>query len=168
MKVLITVSSKTGNTRKIAEAIHAVLPEAELYNVENAPDPAGFDLIFMGFWVDKGTADEKTQTYIRKIDKKTVAIFGTLGAYPDSQHAEDSLKNVAELLPTCQIIDRFICQGSIDPKLIEWMSELPAGHPHAPDDARRKRWEDAAQHPDDNDCQTAANWAVAVRQKASS
>ena len=47
MKILIAVSSKTGNTRKIAEAIHAALPEAELHNVESAPDPNLFDLIFM-------------------------------------------------------------------------------------------------------------------------
>jgi flavodoxin len=168
MKILISVSSKTGNTRKVAEAIHATLPEAELHNIENAPDPNQFDLIFMGFWVDKGTADEKTQEYVQKINNKTVAIFGTLGAYPDSQHAEDSLKNVAKLLPNCHIIDHYLCQGSIDPKLIEWMSSLPAEHPHAPDTERRKRWENAAQHPDDNDCRTAANWAVTVLQKATS
>lgn len=165
MKILIAVSSKTGNTRKLAEAIHAALPEAELHNVESAPDPNQFDLIFIGFWVDKGTADGKAQEYIRQIEKKNVAIFGTLGAYPDSQHAHDSLKNIAELLPDCQIIDRYICQGSIDPKLIEWMSTLPAEHPHAPDAERRKRWEDASTHPDVNDCQAAATWAVSTLKK---
>jgi flavodoxin len=165
MKVLITVSSKTGNTRKIAEAIHAAIPEAELYDVENAPDPATYDFIFMGFWVDKGTADEKAQAYMHRIINKKVAVFGTLGAYPDSQHAHDSLEKVAVLLPSCEIIDHFLCQGAIDPKLIEWMCGLPAEHPHAPDDDRRKRWQDASTHPDLNDCQEAASWAIATLNK---
>ena len=162
MKILISVSSKTGNTRKIAEAIHAALPEAELHNVENAPNPAAFDLIFVGFWVDKGTADKKAQEYIQQIKTKTVALFGTLGAYPDSQHAVNSLENAAQLLPDCKVVARYICQGAIDPKMIEWMNGLPAEHAHAPDDARRKRWKDALTHPDVADCQAAADWAVSV------
>lgn len=162
MKILIAVSSKTGNTRKIAEAIASAVPEAELHNVEDAPDPSPYDLIFMGFWVDKGTADKKAAGFIEKISKKTVAIFATLGAYPDSQHATDSLEKVAKLLPDCQVVDRYICQGAIDPKLIEWMSKLPADHPHAPDDLRRQRWQDALTHPDENDCQAASEWAKAV------
>ncbi len=165
MKVLIAVSSKTGNTRKIAEALHASVPEAELYNVEDAPSPKSFDLIFIGFWVDRGTADQKARNYIEQITKKRVAIFGTLGAYPDSNHAAKSLDNVEKLLPDCTVVDRYICQGAIAPELIERMSKLPAEHPHSPDDARRKRWQDAKSHPDENDCKTAAAWAKAVVQK---
>lgn len=166
MKILIAVSSKTGNTRKIAEAIHSAVPESELYNVEDAPALDNFDLVFMGFWVDKGTADKKARNFIEQTTNKTVAIFGTLGAYPDSKHAADSLDNVEKLLPDCQVVDRYICQGAIDPKLIEWMSKLPAEHPHSPDDARRQRWKDAKNHPDENDCKAAAEWAKAVVQKA--
>lgn len=166
MKVLISVSSKTGNTRKIAEAIHTAIPESVLFDAETAPDPSSFDLIFIGFWVDKGTADKQAQQYIKKIANKPVAIFGTLGAYPDSQHGIDSLNNVAQLLPNCQVIDRYLCQGAIDPKLIEWMCGLPEEHPHAPDENRRKRWQDASTHPDGNDCQEAASWAIAALKKA--
>ncbi len=165
MKILIAFSSKTGNTQKVAEAIQNALPGSELYHVETAPNPDKFDLIFMGFWVDKGTADEKAQEYIQKIKHKSVALFGTLGAYPDSQHAHDSLKKVAELLPDSQVIDRYLCQGAIDPKLIDWMSGLPAEHPHAPDEERRKRWNDAANHPDETDCQKAKDWANSVVKK---
>ncbi|MCL0075963.1 flavodoxin family protein [Dehalococcoidia bacterium] len=165
MKTLIAVSSKTDNTRKIAEAIHAALPEAELHNVENAPSPAAFDLIFVGFWVDKGTADKKAKEYIQQIKNKAVAIFGTLGAYPDSQHAVNSLENAAQLLPDCQVVGRYICQGAISPELIERLKRLPAEHSHAPNDTNRKRWKDASMHPDIADCQAAANWAVSVVKK---
>jgi len=162
MKILIAYSSKTGNTRKVAEAIHAELPKAELIDVKNSPDPSSYDLIFLGCWIDKGTADAEAQKFIKKLDGKRIAIFSTLGAYPDSDHAIKSLENIATLLSSCTVVDRWICQGAIDPKLIAWMSELPGEHPHSPDDARRKRWKDAQSHPDKQDFENVRAWAAKV------
>lgn len=162
MKILIAYSSKTGNTRKVAEAIHAELPDAVLTDVKDSPNPSAYDLIFVGSWIDKGTADEGARTFMEKLDGKRVAIFSTLGAYPDSEHAEKSLNKIAELLPSCTVLDRWICQGAIDPKLIAWMSDLPAEHPHAPDEARIKRWKDAESHPDEQDFRSVRAWAAKV------
>ncbi len=162
MKILVTYSSKTGNTGKVAEAIHQVLPGAVLFPVEQAPNANDYDLIFVGFWVDKGTADAKAAEYLRRISGKPVALFATLGAYPDSDHARESLDKAAEMVPDCFVVDRFICQGAIDPKLIAWMSQLPPEHPHAPDEARGKRWKDAERHPDDTDLHNARSWAARV------
>ena len=59
MKIAIVYSSRTGNTKMIAEAVREVMPEgAVLCSVEDAPDPAEFDLLARGFWVDKGQADK--------------------------------------------------------------------------------------------------------------
>ncbi len=160
MKTLIAVSSRTGNTLKIAQAIHAVLPDATLARVENIPDPVAFDLIYLGFWVDKGSADEQARAFMRKIRNQKIALFATLGAYPDSPHARESLDKAVALLPESHVADRFICQGAIDPQLIEWMKQLPGDHPHAPNAARVKRWKDAAAHPDETDCRAAATWAL--------
>ncbi len=160
MKILVVYSSKTGNTRKIARAIADALPAADLAAVEDRPDASAYDIVFMGFWVDKGSADGAAQAYMTTIGAQHVALFATLGAYPDSQHAVDSLDNAAKLLPDAVLIDRFICQGAIDPKLIDWMKQLPPEHPHAPDEARVQRWRDAAGHPDATDCRSAADWAA--------
>jgi len=165
MKILVTYSSKTGNTQKIAEVIQPLLPGADLYPVEEAPEAADYDLIFAGFWVDKGTADEQAARYLSRIEAKPVALFATLGAYPDSDHARESLDNAAALIPSGRVVDRFICQGAIDPKLIAWMKQLPPEHPHAPDEARVKRWKDAESHPDPEDLRQAAAWAEKVLEK---
>ena len=45
MKALVVYSSRTGNTRKIAEAIAAVLPGCEIHPVESAPAPEGYDCL---------------------------------------------------------------------------------------------------------------------------
>ena len=159
MKTLIVYSSKTGNTRKVAQAIHLALPDAELSRVEMAPHPDDYDLILLGFWVENGAADEKTQDYMKRLENKKVGLFGTLGAYPDSKHANECLAATAALIPDCEVIGRFVYQGAIDPELIEWMQTLPKDHGYGPTESRRKLWIDAASHPDDNDLKKAADWA---------
>lgn len=52
MKSLIVYSSRTGNTRKVAEAIFDLWPDSkEIHPVETARPPDEFDFIAMGSWV---------------------------------------------------------------------------------------------------------------------
>lgn len=157
MKTLIVYSSKTGNTKKVAEAILSVMPAGtEIFPLESAPDPDGYDRIAVGFWVDRGTANAEMQPYLRKIREKKVGIFFTLGAFPDSEHAKQSCDAAIALLGDgCEVSARFWCQGAIDPKLTEWMSKLPPEHPHAPNPERLRRWEEASKHPDVADLDAA-------------
>ena len=165
MRVLIVYSSRTTNTRRLAEAVHVALPDAELSPVTFAPNPDAYDVIFLGTWIEHGTADEAAQEYIRKIQGKQVAVFTTLGDYPDSSHAEESLNNVSGLLADNTLIDKFICQGAIDPALIEWMKDLPKDHGYGPTEHRKKLWHDGEGHPDDTDLKAVSDWAVAVLEK---
>ncbi len=164
MKTAVIYSSKTGNTKKIAQAIaDSVGEKSDLLSVDDPIEMKKYDLIFMGYWIDKGTADGKALEFIKTITGKKVATFATLGAYPDSQHGEDSLSNGKTLFADdCEVIDGFICQGAIDPKLTSWMKSLPLDHPHGPDEARLKRWEDASSHPDETDLNNAKEFAQNV------
>ena len=91
-----------------------------------------YDCVFLGFWVDRGTADKDSQDMLKQLTNKHVAIFATLGADPKSEHAAKSLDNGAAFLPeSVHVAGTFICQGAVDPKLIEMMyKQFPAGHPH--------------------------------------
>jgi flavodoxin len=159
MKSMVVYSSKTGNTRKIGEAVLKALPEgSEIYDVENAPLPQCYDFIAMGFWVDKGMPDEKAKAYMAKIKDKKVGIFMTLGAYPDSEHAIQSANKAKEMLKSNEILGTFICQGRVDPQLVRWMQNLTKdnpSHPHAMDEKRRQRLAEAEKHPSSEDCENA-------------
>lgn len=49
MKFLIVYSSKTGNTKKVAEALARVAPiGSEIHSIEEAGDADGFDVILQG------------------------------------------------------------------------------------------------------------------------
>ncbi len=159
MKILITYSSRTGNTKKVAEAIYDIMPsDAVIAPVELAPDPAEFDFVAVGYWVDKGMPDDLAKEFMARISNKKVGLFGTLGAWPDSDHAKECMAAAVKLVEdnnntvTCQ----FICMGKVDPRLIEAMQKMPeAAARHAMTPERKARLEEAAKHPDDNDLERA-------------
>lgn len=153
MKILLTYSSKTGNTKKVADAIYEVMPENTIYtSINDDIDLNEFDIVIVGFWVDKGLPNAEAKEFIEKLGGKKVGVFGTLGAYPDSDHAKDTLKRTRELLePQNKVIGEFLCQGAVDPKLIEMFKKFPKGHPHYLDEARKKRHREASKHPNEED-----------------
>ena len=153
MKRAVIYSSKTGNTKKVAEAICEAMPVGTvLLEVASVPADAQFDFVAMGFWIDKGTANKEAQEFMKTLSHTKIFTFFTLGAYADSEHADDSLATANKLYGEgCNVVGSFRCQGAIDPKLMDWMSTLPDDHPHAPDEARRARWAEAEMHPNTAD-----------------
>lgn len=159
MKVLVAYSSRTGNTRMVAEAIHGIMPpDAVIAPVEQAPDPADFDFVAMGYWVDKGVPDDLAKGFMARISNKKVGLFGTLGAWPDSDHAKDCMAEAVKLVEENgnSVACQFICMGKVDPRLIEAMQKMPeAANRHAMTPERKARLEEGAKHPDDNDLERA-------------
>ena len=78
MKILITYSSKTGNTKKVAEAIKSQIPQADIFSVseiQNMEKIEKYDLIFIGGWIDKGTFDAGALKTAELIRNKKLHIF---------------------------------------------------------------------------------------------
>jgi flavodoxin len=170
MKTLIVYTSLTGNTKKVAEAIAQAIGNSDLYPIAECPDPTDYPLVLVGFWVDRGQADAKTQAFLSELKNKSLAIFFTLGAYPDSPHADEVVKVTEELLlkGDNELLGSFRCQGKVDPALLERMKKmLPPDHPHAMmTDERKARLEEAAKHPNDEDLMKAKAFADDVWHKA--
>ncbi|MDR2503689.1 MAG: flavodoxin family protein [Deltaproteobacteria bacterium] len=155
MKNLVVYSSRTGNTRKIAEAVHSVMPAGtELAAVETAPDPAGYAFIALGFWVDKGEPDAAMSAYMARVKGASVGLFGTLGAWPDSEHARETMRRAVGMMEGNKVLGTFICQGRVDPKLLAAMAKMRE-NPHAMTEERKARLLEAEKHPDEADCAAA-------------
>jgi flavodoxin len=158
MKSLVVYSSLTGNTKMVAQAIAQEL-DADIKTAAQAPAAESYDLVAVGFWVDKGNADEQSIKYLQSLRNAKVALFATLGADPKSEHAGKCLDKAAGLLDASnQIVGKFICQGKIDPQLIERMNKMFAGqtgNPHAPGKERDERHKKASTHPDAEDLSNA-------------
>ena len=159
MRILIAYSTLTGNTKKVCEAAAKAFTEIEIKDISEVTT-LDYDLIVVGTWIDKGTADTKALKFIEAIKKKKTAFIFTLGAYPDSQHAIDCIERIKKLFECNEneVVGHYHCQGAIDPKLIEMMkTKFGPDHPHGPNPERIKRWKDASKHPDENDLENAYN-----------
>lgn len=159
MKTLVTYSSRTGNTQMVANAIHSVFPpDALLHPVESAPEAELFDYIAIGFWVDKGLPDELAKCYMSTVRNKRVGLFGTLGAWPDSDHARQCMEHAVKMMEDNgnTVTTTFLCMGKVDSKLLEMMQNMPgAADRHAMTPERKARLEEGMKHPDAADLERA-------------
>lgn len=155
-KFLIVYSSRTGNTKKVAEALYEFAPEGSvLAKAEEMPSAAGFDVVFAGYWVDRGGPDSQTVDFLKTIHHQKVVLFETLGADPASEHAVNGLANGAVYLSEGnRVIGTFSVQGAIDPNLVERMKNMGANNPH---NAERMAGsiQEAALHPNKQDLNKA-------------
>ena len=64
MSYAIVFSSKTGNTQLLADTLHNFLPQEDCYYF-GIPNPAAMeaDTLYVGFWTDKGKADESSSGF---------------------------------------------------------------------------------------------------------
>ena len=171
MKSIILYSSLTGNTKSVAEAMASVMPEGTpCVPVKEAPENlADYDTVFVGFWVDRGTANKEAAKLIETLTNPNVVFFATLGMYADSDHARESIEKGSELLQNKEsLVDGFVCQGKIDPKVIEMMYKMfPKGHSHGQSADRDARHKQAAVHPNEEDFKAAQDFAKDILIKLS-
>ncbi len=146
MKSLIVYSSQTGNTLKLAMTVYTALPgEKQMVAVDDAPVPAGYDCIAVGFWLQAGKPDAKAAAYLQKIGKAPLFLFATHGAAADSAHAQNAMAYAQSLAPDARVLGTFNCQGAVNPRVLlkirnknpkpPWIgdADAAAGHPDEED-----------------------------------
>lgn len=77
MGTIILYSSLTGNTKSVAEAMASVMPEGTpCVPVKEAPANLGdYDTVFVGFWVDRGTANKEAAKLIETLTNKHIVFL---------------------------------------------------------------------------------------------
>ena len=162
MRYSIVYSSNTGNARQLAEAIEQQLPTGDLLYC-GAPDTAALqaDVLFVGFWTDKGSCDAKVAELLKQTGGKTVYLFGTAGFGQSQQYFDQILARVRENLPAGAVYGGgYMCQGRM-PQAVR--SRYEAMQAKEPENARYQmlieNFDAALAHPDTNDLEAAAAWA---------
>ncbi len=129
MKVLMAYSSRTGNTEKLCKGVAKAIGEQvdiDLMTVKEITSFDHYDVIIIGFWVDKGSANKEAKKQIVKLKNKRVLLLGTIGAAPDSEHGQKVYKNVTQLVDDSNdYLGAFLARGKVDPKLAKSIKFLP-------------------------------------------
>ena len=115
MSYSVVFSSRTGNTKLLAEEIRKTLGEEDCVYFGIASDEAlNADEIYVGFWTDKGTCDESVSEFLGKIKDKKVFIFGTAGFGGNPGYFKKILTSVEDNLDdSVKLKGGFMCQGKM-------------------------------------------------------
>lgn len=102
MKALVLYSSETGRTKKLAEAVRAVLPaNTDFLPMEQAPKSFDdYDIVFAGIWFLNLKLDEKSQAVLPRLNAKKIAFFATMHRDLFSDDISKNLRSAVELLPS--------------------------------------------------------------------
>ena len=117
----IVFSSNTGNTRLLAEAVRAALPQenCDYFGTPDGSVPAS-DTVYAGFWTDRGTADETAREFLEKLRGKRVFLFGTAGFGGSEEYFDGVLANTEKALDeTNTVVGKFMCQGKMPMSVTE-------------------------------------------------
>jgi hypothetical protein len=123
MRYVVTCFSQTGNTRKVAEAIAAALPE-DVAASDFAEAPLdGADLVFVGMPVVRFGAPNEARTFLQERCRgRRVALFVTHAAGEDMPELQPWLDACRAAAEGCDVVDLFHCQGQLAEPVRQWMA----------------------------------------------
>ena len=154
MSYAIVYSSKTGNTKILADTLHDCLPQADCCYF-GSPNPAAMeaDTLYVGFWTDKGNADESTSDFLKQLRGKQVFLFGTAGFGGSEEYFNKILKTVQKDLHSSNtVIGSFMCQGKMPQAVRDRYVKMKEQPDHMPNlDLLIANFDRALSHPDKKD-----------------
>ncbi len=129
MKALVTYLSRTGNTKKVAEAIFGELEcEKDIRGISEIDNLEGYDIIFAGFPVWQfGPAEPASEFLHGNCEGKNIAIFVTHAMDYEMDKSEDSklLKAILEKCRKCasggNLVGFFHCRGELDKNIADFL-----------------------------------------------
>ena len=152
MKVLVTYTSKTGNTKKVAEAIYdEIQSEKDIKELNDLENLEGYDLSFVGFPIEAFGPEAQAKKFLGENSAgKDIVLFTTHAAQEDSETLKEWLANCRTSVVGGNVVGMFDCQGELSqaiadalassgkPDMIEWASRRSETIGQ-PDEARIER-----------------------------
>lgn len=166
MKALVVYLSRTGNTKKVAEAIFKEIGcEKDLFEISELTDLEGYDIIFAGFPVwQSGPAETAVKFLNKHSDGKNIAIFVTHALDYEMEKNEvqellDSILNKCRAcVPKGNFLGFFHCRGELEKSIAEYL--LKSDNPQMQRFGKKRK--DTIGHPDEAEIQVAQIFAKDV------
>ena len=155
MKYAIVYSSKTGNTAQLANYIRDLYIDEEcVYFGHPNYDEIKADIIFVGFWTDKGVCDESVQTFLKSLHQQKIFLFGTAGFGGSQAYFEAILnRNKAFIDESNLVVGTYMCQGKMPIAVKRRYQELAKKDPQK-FNPMIENFDHALSHPDLKDFQS--------------
>lgn len=157
MTYAVVYHSLTGNTKLLADRIRETLGMDNCVYFGGPADGIGnkaaeADIVFAGFWTDKGECSDEMKTVLNQLEGKDIFLFGTAGG-GSGAYFDKVLKRVSDLVSgKCNVVGTFMCQGRMPENVKQKYEAMKEKNPED-DTVKRKLWnyEKAYTHPDEAD-----------------
>ena len=151
----IIYSSRTGNTKKLAEAIYNVLPQnsCDYYGEVDKIEDELSEVLYIGFWTEKGDADLQTIELLKQLKNKKIFLFGTAGYGESEKYFKNIVDNVKKNIDSSNtIIGTFMCQGKMPLSVLERYKRMKEQKSFMSNiDNLIANFDKALSHPNEND-----------------
>ena len=159
MNYQVVFTSKTGNTKKIAEVIYISIDSSNksIYELEPGKVDYSADVYFVGFWINRGSCSIDILNMLSDMHGKKIALFGTCGSTNVSDYYKTIESEIDAFIPDdSEYLGMFLCQGKMPVQVREKYEELLKQNPsdqHAK--AMIENFDNATNHPDSIDLENA-------------
>ena len=153
MTYSIVYSSKTGNTRALAETIRDFLPKEDCVYF-GQPDQMALtaDRVYVGFWTDKGDCTIEITNFLAQITTQTVFLFGTAGFGGSAEYFNTILSAVERHLPSPDsVVGTFMCQGKMPQTVRDRYIKLQNNENYQKYQMLIDNFDQALEHPNNKD-----------------
>lgn len=131
MKVLVTYYSKTGNTKKVAEAMYDEIKDRkEIAPINEVSSFEGYDVVFFGLPIHQMGPDGKEKKMLGKYctTGSNIVLFITHAAPENAPDLPPMLEKFRTAAGAANIVGMFDCQGALDKTTKRIMSVLPVAN----------------------------------------
>lgn len=150
----IIFNSKTGNTKELADVIREALPkeDCDYFGASETEEPVS-EMLYIGFWTDKGSADRDTLKLLQSLRNKKIFLFGTAGFGGSEEYFQTVLNNIKQCVDESNtVVGTYMCQGKMPAAVRERYVKMKEQPNHMPNlDALIENFDKALSHPDAND-----------------
>lgn len=166
MKTAIIYKSVTGNTKAIAEAVKSVLAEEVVYFGEPKENIEA-DLYVVGSWTDKGMCCKEIAEFLKTLEDKKIAYFGTAGFGGSKEYYDALFERVKAIVPESnELTESFYCQGKMPMRVRERYVSMMTEHPEDQQlKVSVKNFDEALSHPNQEDFDAVKEWVRKIVKK---
>lgn len=161
MNTRVLYVSSTGNTAKIAQELFRALPASnkDIDRLEHAMGKYDSDCYFLGFWVNRGSANVEVLDFMSGLHRKKVAFFGTCGTGDPAYFTQIEHQMLAFLPEDNEFFGSFFCQGKMPMQVRQKYEQMLKGDYRQTAEKFIQNFDRALFHPSSEDTLRAAEFA---------
>jgi len=165
MKTLVTYTSQTGNTKRLAEAIYDAIPgDKEIKTLKEVESLDDYGLSFIGYPVNSSAPNKDAKRFIgKKAEGKKIAMFVTHATPAGMGAIDDILIKCKTAAKNSDLVGFFDTQGELSEKIANMLINAPDPNMQA----FGKMREATIGKPDEEALDQARKWATDIMQKIS-